>query len=63
MLVLGVGTAAYKYIGGPQATLLDSLYMVVITVATIGYGEIIDLSHSPGGASSRCSSPLPASAS
>ena len=49
MLVLGVGTAAYKHIGGEQATLLDSLYMVVITIATIGYGEIIDLSHSPGG--------------
>jgi len=49
VLVLGVGTAAYKHIGGEQATLLDSLYMVVITIATIGYGEIIDLSHSPGG--------------
>jgi len=49
LLVLGVGTATYKYIGGEQATLLDSLYMVVITIATIGYGEIIDLSHSPGG--------------
>ena len=49
VLVLAVGTAAYKYIGGEKATLLDSLYMVVITIATIGYGEIIDLSHSPGG--------------
>jgi voltage-gated potassium channel len=48
-LVLGVGTAAYKHIGGEQVTLLDSLYMVVITIATIGYGEIVDLSHSPGG--------------
>jgi voltage-gated potassium channel len=48
-LVLGVGTAVYKHIGGEQATLVDSLYMVVITIATIGYGEIIDLSHSPGG--------------
>ena len=49
LLVLGVGTAAYKHIGGEQVTLLDSLYMVVITIATIGYGEIVDLSHSPGG--------------
>lgn len=48
-LVLSVGTAVYKYIGGEQATLLNCLYMVVITIATIGYGEIIDLSHSPGG--------------
>ena len=44
-----VGTIGYKIIGGPQVTLLDSLYMTFITVATIGYGEIIDLSHSPGG--------------
>jgi len=48
-LVLAVGTAAYKHIGGERATWLDSLYMVVITIATIGYGEIVDLSHSPGG--------------
>jgi voltage-gated potassium channel len=48
-LVLAVGTAAYKHIGGDRATVLDSLYMVVITIATIGYGEIVDLSHSPGG--------------
>ncbi len=49
VLVLGIGTAAYKHIGGEKTTLLDSLYMVVITIATIGYGEIVDLSHSPGG--------------
>lgn len=44
-----VGMVGYKYIGGEQVTLLDSLYMTFITVATIGYGEIVDLSHSPGG--------------
>ena len=48
-LVLVVGTAAYKHIGGEQTSWLDSLYMVVITIATIGYGEIVDLSRSPGG--------------
>src|SRR5512135_451933 len=44
-----VGTIGYKIIGGPQVTWLDCLYMTFITIATIGYGEIIDLSHSPGG--------------
>jgi len=44
-----IGTIGYKIIGGPQASWLDCLYMTFITIATIGYGEIIDLSHSPGG--------------
>ena len=44
-----IGMAGYKIIGGPQATWLDCLYMTFITIASIGYGEIIDLSHSPGG--------------
>ncbi len=48
-LVLTIGTAAYKHIGGAQASWIDSLYMVVITIATIGYGEVVDLSQSPGG--------------
>lgn len=47
--VLAIGTAGYLMIGGPATTLVDALYMTFITVATIGYGEIIDLSHSPGG--------------
>jgi len=30
--------------------------MTWITVVTVGYGEIIDLSHNPAAGSSRCSS-------
>src|SRR5476649_2174541 len=44
-----IGMLGYKIIGGTQVSWLDCLYMTFITVATIGYGEIIDLSHSPGG--------------
>ncbi len=44
-----VGTIGYKIIGGPQVTWLNCLYMTFITIATIGYGEIIDLNNSPGG--------------
>jgi len=43
------GMVGYKIIAGEQASWLDCLYMTFITVATIGYGEIIDLTHSPGG--------------
>src|SRR5476649_841741 len=44
-----IGMLGYKFIGGTQVSWLDCLYMTFITVATIGYAEIIDLSHSPGG--------------
>jgi voltage-gated potassium channel len=49
MLVMAAGTVGYSIIGGPQTSTLDALYMTFITVATIGYHEVIDLSHSPGG--------------
>jgi voltage-gated potassium channel len=34
-------------LGGAQVTFLNSLYMAVITLAGVGYGEIIDTSHNP----------------
>jgi voltage-gated potassium channel len=44
-----IGTVGYLLIGGKQTTPMDALYMTFITIATIGYGEIVDLSHSPLG--------------
>jgi voltage-gated potassium channel len=44
-----VGTLGYHYIGRPGATWIDSFYMTFITVATIGYGEVVDLNHHPMG--------------
>ena len=39
-----IGTVGYYILGQPQdATLLDALFMTVITITTIGYGEIIHL--------------------
>jgi len=43
------GTLGYHYIGRPVATWIDSFYMTFITIATIGYGETVDLSHHPLG--------------
>lgn len=48
-LVLLAGTIGYHVIGGPQYSWVDCFYMTFITIASIGYGEIVDLSHSPGG--------------
>jgi len=46
--VFAVGAAGFPYFagprfGGPEWSLLDGVYMTVITVATIGYGEIHEL--------------------
>src|SRR6202158_1709058 len=42
-----VSTTGYRLIGGPSVTFLQSLYMAVVTLAGVGYGEIIDSSHNP----------------
>ena len=49
LLVHVIGTLGYKSIGGPGASWIDSFYMTFITVATIGYGETVDLTNNPGG--------------
>lgn len=39
-----IGTAGYRWLGHDQgATLLDALFMTIITITTIGYGEVIHL--------------------
>ena len=47
--ILIIGTVGYKWIGGPHVSVIDALYMVVITLLTIGYGEIVDLTNNPTG--------------
>ena len=49
VLVMVTGTVGYHIIGGPQYSWLDCFYMTFITVATIGFGEVVDLSNSPAG--------------
>ena len=44
LLITVVGTLGYYWLGrGQGATLLDALFMTVITITTIGYGEVIRL--------------------
>jgi len=47
LFVFALGVAGFKILGGPDWTVLDAVYMTVITVATIGYGETHDLSANP----------------
>ena len=49
VLVHIIGTLGYLVIGGPSVTWIDCFYMTFITVATIGYGEVVDLSQHPMG--------------
>lgn len=45
--VVGFAVAGYRALGGPSVGFLDALYMAVITLAGVGYGEIVDTSHNP----------------
>jgi voltage-gated potassium channel len=51
LLMLGVvlmGVVGYRLIA-PQASWVDIVYMTVITLTTVGYGEVIDMSANPAG--------------
>jgi voltage-gated potassium channel len=47
LLVFIIGVTGFMLLGKPGTTLLDSAYMTVITLSTIGYGEVVDTSHIP----------------
>lgn len=49
LAVLVLGTVGYRVVSGGQASWVDCLYMVVITVSTIGYSEIIPMDNLPIG--------------
>lgn len=38
---------AYRLLGGPGVTLLNAVYMAVVSLTGVGYGEIVDTSHNP----------------
>jgi voltage-gated potassium channel len=44
LIVISIGTFGYWFITDKQYPLIDCVYMTVITISTIGYGEIINLS-------------------
>lgn len=48
LILVVSGTIAYPLIEGPRWTLFDGLYMTVITLTTLGYGEIPEPLSRPG---------------
>ncbi len=44
-----IGMIGYRILSQGSASYLDCLYMTWITVVTVGFGEIIDLSNNPAG--------------
>jgi voltage-gated potassium channel len=49
LLIVLIGIIGYRIVGGPESDLLSAIYMTMITLTTVGYGEVIDLTASPGG--------------
>ncbi len=47
LVLIVVSVAGYRLLGGESVTFLQALYMAVITLAGVGYGEIVDTSHNP----------------
>lgn len=47
LLLIGVAVDGYRALGPPGTSLLDALYMVVITLAGVGYGEIVSTAGRP----------------
>lgn len=44
LLVLLAGTVGYRLLGGVQYSWVDCFYMTFITIASIGFSEVVDLS-------------------
>ncbi len=45
--IMTIAVTGYRVLGGPQVSVVDALYMAVITLAGVGYGEIVETAHHP----------------
>lgn len=44
-----IGIIGFSIIGGGDASIIDAVYMTIITLTTVGFGEIIDMANHPTG--------------
>lgn len=49
VLLTGLGTLGFVYFGSPGTDAFDAFYMTAISITTVGYGEVVDLSHTNAG--------------
>jgi voltage-gated potassium channel len=49
VLVTAVGVLGFLLIGGAGQGIVNAIYMTIITLTTVGFGEIIDMSSNPAG--------------
>lgn len=49
LLILTMGTLGYHVLGGNKYSWMDCFYMTFITISTIGYHEVVDVSQYPYG--------------
>ena len=49
LIVCLAGTLGYYWLSRGTTSMMDCLYMTVITLSTVGYGEIVDMQHLPHG--------------
>ncbi len=49
VIIIFGGSLVYWFLDDNNASVLDCIYMTVITITTIGYGEVVDLTHNPPG--------------
>jgi voltage-gated potassium channel len=47
VVMTAVSVTGYRLLGGRDVSFLQALYMAVITLAGVGYGEIIETGHNP----------------
>ena len=49
LIMTGVGMVGFWLIGGGEWPIADCAYMVLITITTVGFGEVLPVSEVPGG--------------